>query len=208
MQNQIAINSIRSKSNRSASALGFCRLPSAVCCLLTCLLLCTGCATLPKPDFSALKPAGPVTKVVATWGPGVSDGNNGEQPMRGFAGRVFFYDQDMTRPIKVDGTVVVYIFDEEGRAEDDSKPDEGIVFDDKTLNSRGVYVKSKIGHAYNLWVPFDAAGPDGAAKKVSLIVRYIPKPGKGSSQVSMQSTVHLPGKRSETLVAQKVRDVL
>jgi len=174
------------------------RLLPVVCILV--LAAFTGCAVIPKPDLSVLKPAGPVAKVVAAWEPAIS---NGEDPMRGFGGRVYFYDQDMTRPVKADGTVVVYIFDEEGRSSDDNKPNEGIVFDAKTLNSKGVYSKSKIGHSYNLWVPFDAAGPEGPAKKVSLIVRYIPK--QGASQVSSQSVVHLPGKRSEVSVAQADR---
>ena len=174
--------------------------PFVVGILVLVLTAFSGCAMIPKPDLSVLKPAGPVTKVVAAWEPAVS---NGEKPMRGFGGRVYFYDQDQTRPIKVDGTVVVYLFDEDGRTADDNKPDEGIVFDAKTLNSKGVYTKSKLGHSYNLWVPLDAAGPEGPAKKVSLIVRYIPK--QGASRVSSQSVVHLPGRRSETFVAQTDR---
>jgi hypothetical protein len=106
----------------------------------------------------------------------------------------------MLRPVKAKGTLVVYIFEEDGRLPGDEKPNEGIVFDAKTLNSKGVYKKSKMGHSYNLWVPVDAAGPDGPAKKVSLIVRYIPE--KGASKVSSQATAHLPGRRSDgTMVA-------
>jgi hypothetical protein len=157
---------------------------------LTICLLFTGCMTIPKPDLSALKPPGPVTSVVASWEPAMS---NGENPMRGFGGRVYFYDQDQTRPVKIDGTVIVYIFDEDGRAPGNSKPDEGHHFDEKTL--KGIYSKSKIGHSYNLWVPLDEAGPEQPARKVSLIVRYIPK--HGASQVSSQATVYLPGKRDE-----------
>lgn len=165
---------------------------------LLCLFFLTGCASIPKPDFSALKPAGPVVKVIAAWEPAISTG--GGKPMRGFGGRVYFYDQEMSRPIKVDGTVVVYIFDEEGRSPEDSKPNEGIVFDAKTLNSKSVYGKSKMGHSYNLWVPFDSEGPQGPSKKVSLIVRYIPK--QGASKVSEQATVYLPGKRNGTTMTQ------
>jgi len=154
----------------------------------------------PQVDMSALKPPGPVATVVAAWEPAVS---NDENPMRGFGGRVYLYDQDRQRPVKAKGTLVVYIFDEEGRMPGDEKPNEGIVFNEKVLNSKGVYKKSKIGHSYNLWVPIDAAGPEGQAKKISLIVRYIPQKG-GSSVTSTQSTAHLPGKfNGETMVAQQ-----
>lgn len=163
--------------------------------LLNCLALFafSGCISAPKsPDFSAMKPPGPVTTVVAAWEPAVS---NGEEPKRGFGGRVYLYDQAMLRPVKAKGTLVVYVFEEDGRLPGDERPNEGLVFNAKTLNSKGIYVKSKMGHSYNLWVPVDAAGPEGAAKKVSLIVRYIPE--KGSSVVSAQATAHLPGRRSD-----------
>jgi len=159
-------------------------------------ILLTGCMSIPKMDLSALKSPGPVTTVVVAWEPAVS---GGDKPMRGFGGRVYFYDQDKDRPVKVAGTVVVYAFDEEGRSAGDTKPNEGFVFDAKML--KGVYTKTKLGHSYNLWIPWDAAGPEGQAKKISLIVRYTPKQGKGSTVVSSQTTAYLPGRNSPTLMA-------
>jgi hypothetical protein len=145
-----------------------------------------------KPDLSKFKPAGPAQSVVAVWEPAVN--TNGDKPVRGFGGRVYFYDQSQTKPVKVHGDIVVYLFNEEGRMMDNTKPDEGYVFDDKTLNSKSVYKKSKLGPSYNLWIPVDSEGADGKAKKVSLIVRYMPK--KGASVVSSQSTAYLPGKHN------------
>jgi hypothetical protein len=169
------------------------------------LLFLTGCVSTfkaPQIDLSALKPPGPVATVVAAWEPAVSNGSN---PHRGFGGRVYLYDHE--RPVKAKGTIVVYIFEEDGRQPGDEKPNEGLVFTEKMLNSKGVYQKSKIGHSYNLWVPIDTAGPDGQAKKVSLIVRYIPE--KGSSVVSSQTTTHLPGRqKKETMIAQSEWDNL
>ena len=159
------------------------------------LLAFTGCMSLPTIDLSAMKSPGPVASVVAAWEPAVS---NDDRPMRGFGGRVYFYDQDKNRPVKISGKVVVYAFDEEGRSREDSKPNEGFVFDEKTLNSKGVYKKSKLGHSYNLWIPWDTAGPEGQAKKISLIVRYIPN--KGSQVVSSQATAYLPGRNSPALM--------
>ncbi|MDR0328894.1 MAG: hypothetical protein LBI05_11425 [Planctomycetaceae bacterium] len=153
----------------------------------------------PSVDMSALKPPGPVTMVAAAWEPAIS---NGENPLRGFGGRIYLYDQDMSRPVKAKGTIVVYVFDEDGRKQGDEKPNEGLVFGEKILNSKGVYKKSKVGHSYNLWIPIDSAGPDGETRKISLIVRYIPEKG-GSSITSAQSTAHLPGRHSaETMLAE------
>ena len=142
--------------------------------------------------MSALKPPGPVSSVIAAWEPAISSGDN---PERGFGGRVYFYDSEQNRPVKIKGTVIVYAFDEDGRDEWDSKPNEGYVFDNKTLNSKEVYAKSKLGHSYRLWIPIDEAKPENLTRKISLIVRYIPE--KGSPQVSPQSTVRLPGRRDQ-----------
>ena len=147
---------------------------------------------MPKVDTSALKPPGPVTTVFATWEPAISNGDN---PERGFGGRVYFYDSVLNRPVKVKGTVIVYAFDEDGRDKWDAKPNEGYVFDNQTLNNKGVYSKSKLGHSYNLWIPIDTANPANPSRKISLIVRYVPE--KGASVVSQQSTAHLPGRREQ-----------
>ncbi|MDR0521885.1 MAG: hypothetical protein LBH00_08560 [Planctomycetaceae bacterium] len=168
---------------------GFCAVYAAVL-LLFAAVFC-GCSAMPAAGVGVWNAAGPATTVFAVWDPAVSNENG--KPVRGFGGRVYFYDQNQSKPVKVDGTVVVYAFSEDGRDPSDTKPNEGFVFDTKMLNSKEVYKKSKLGHSYNLWIPWDYEGPDGKAKKVSLIVRYIPK--KGSSVVSAQATAYLPGKR-------------
>ena len=160
----------------------------------------SGCMTMQKPnvDLSVLKSPGPVTSVVAAWEPAISNGENSE---RGFGGRVYFYDSD-NRPVKIKGTVVVYAFDEDGRSEWNTKPNEGYVFDNKTLNSKGVYEKSKLGHSYKLWIPIESAKPGNPARKISLIVRFIPDKGS-PPQPSSQATVHLPGRQNpKNMIAQ------
>ena len=155
------------------------------------LLLLVGCSTTSwkKPDVSLLPP-GPPTQVVAVWEPAVKHSAGGEKAERGFGGRVFFYDQSMKKPVKVKGNVVVYAFDEEGRRADDNQPSRSYVFEAQDVKK--LYSKSKLGPSYNFWVPWDSDGPDGNVKKVSLIVRYVP--AVGSSVVSSQALVYLPGK--------------
>jgi hypothetical protein len=140
--------------------------------------------------MSSLLPPGPPTQVVAVWEPAVKHSAGEEKPARGFGGRVFFYDQSMKKPVKVKGNVVVYAFDEEGRRPDDNKPTRSYVFEEKDVKK--LYSKSKLGPSYSFWIPWDAEGPDGNVKKVSLIVRYVPQ--VGSSAVSSQALVYLPGK--------------
>lgn len=158
---------------------------------LIVLTLLTGCSSFKAktPDLSALKPAGPAAKAIAAWEPAVK--HDSDKPaQRGFGGRVYFYDAAAKNPVKVKGTVVVYAYDEDGRKIDDNAPTRSFVFTEKDLKRN--YSKSKLGHSYNLWVPWDSEGPDGKAKKISLIVRYIPS--KGSSVVSSQVAAYLPGK--------------
>jgi hypothetical protein len=191
-------NTKHSTPIREIPARGFYHL-SLTSYLLPTILLLTGCMSAPKMpnvDFSTLTPPGPITSVIAAWEPAVSSGENS---MRGFGGRVYFHDRDL-RPAKVKGRVIVYVFDEDGRLPGDEKPNEGIVFDEKILNSKEIYKKSKLGHSYNLWIPLDSAGPEGKAKKVSLIVRY--EPDKGAPVVSSQATVFLPGRHEAAMMAQ------
>jgi hypothetical protein len=142
--------------------------------------------TFRKPDLTRLLPPGPADKALAAWTPAVQ---TGDQPQRGFGGRVYFYDSEAKRPIKVDGTIAVYTFDETNRKPNDNEPTRIYTFAKDDVKKS--YSKSKLGHSYNLWIPWDASGPDGDAKKVSFIVRYIPD--KGNSIISPQATAYLVG---------------
>jgi len=157
-----------------------------------------GCASMTKPDLSMIKPSGPPAKSVAVWEPAVKH-EAGLEPKRGFGGRVYFYDQESKKPIKIKGNVVVYAFDEDGRKADDNMPTRSYLFDKSDVKK--LYSKSKLGPSYNFWIPWDSEGPDGHAKKISLIVRYVPE--VGSSVVSSQAVVYLPGKFGQTEIMAK-----
>ena len=47
----------------------------------------------------------------------------GEAPTRGFGGRLMFYQAGEDDPVKVEGDLVVYAFDEDGRKTERSTPD-------------------------------------------------------------------------------------
>lgn len=185
--------------------------------LLTVLLLgLTGCAQMKVPGaeyFSSVKEhfdlsdnipwgegdykAGMPSRVVAVWVDTVMY-TTGEVPVRGFGGRLMFYTPKGEKPIKVEGDLVVYAFDEVGRDPRHVAPDKKYVFTAEQL--AGHYSKGELGHSYSVWLPWDQAG--GSQREISLIVRFIPK---GGTVIVGDPTRHiLPGaKIEETQLAGK-----
>ena len=162
--------------------------------LLTWLVAATGCSQF---DMSRRIPwradtsddPRQASKILATWTDAVSR-NPARPPQRGFGGRLMFFEAENEKPVKVEGDLVVYAFDEEGRSPSNNKPDRKFVFPAETLES--LYSESKIGHSYSIWVPWDEVG--GPQKEIGLIVRLVPK--EGSPVVSPQSKIILPGAKS------------
>jgi hypothetical protein len=155
------------------------------------LALTAGCAPLKisKPNiwpFTAEDPPGTPTRIIASWTDTVLYQPN-QVPMRGFGGRLIFYDGEKPEAIKVDGTLTVYAFDETNRDTNNAKPDRKYVFSKDQLPSH--YSKSKLGHSYSVWIPWDDVG--GPQKEISLIARFTPE--KGSVVVSEQTKQILPG---------------
>jgi hypothetical protein len=111
----------------------------------------------------------------------------GQKAQRGFGGRLMFYGAKEEKPILVDGQLVVYAFDEAGRAPTDNKPTRRYVFPADQLKLR--MSKSDIGASYSFWLPWDEAG--GPKTEVSLICRFEPKDG---AVITGEQTRHiLPG---------------
>ncbi len=82
----------------------------------------------------------------------------------------------------------MYVFDETNRDPNNERPDRKYVFTKEQLASH--YSKSKLGHSYSVWIPWDDAG--GPQKELSLIVRFAPE--KGGVVVGEQTKHILPGK--------------
>lgn len=136
-------------------------------------------------------------RVVATWSEAVLH-RNGEGT-RGFGGRLFFYDRASTKPIRVEGQLVVYAFAEDGREATDHRPSKRYVFPPEQFARH--HSESEIGPSYSVWLPWDAAG--GPQSEVSLIARFEPLQG-GGLVVSDQTRQRLPGApRDETMIAEQ-----
>lgn len=156
------------------------------------LAMVAGCAPLkiPKPNvwpFTSEDSPGTPTRIVASWTDTVLYQAN-QVPMRGFGGRLLFYSGEKPEPIKVDGTLTVYVFDETNRDPNNAKPDRKYVFTKDQLSSH--YSKSKLGNSYSVWLPWDETG--GPQKDVSMIARFTPE--KGGVVVGEQTKQILPGK--------------
>jgi hypothetical protein len=178
---------------RSASRLVHLLLPAAI------LILLCGCAqmNLKKPSWpfaSEDKPGTPV-RIVPIWTDTVLYEPN-QAPQRGFGGRLMFYDVKNDKPIKVDGDLVVYAFDETGRDPTNTRPDRKFVFPRHLLELH--YSKSQIGHSYNFWLPWDEMG--GEQKDISLIARFVP--ADGPTVAGEPTKQRLPGKPPQLAAGQ------
>ena len=166
--------------------------------LLGAVVAAGGCAAMRKGERStswpwqAAEPEAPPAKIVAMWTDTVLYQPN-QPPRRGFGGRIMFYDSKGKDPIKVDGSLVVYAFDEESRDPDNVKPDRKYVFTKEQFTEH--YSKSSIGHSYSVWVPWDEVGNE--QREISLIVRLVP--AKGPVVVGEQTKHILPGPTKEMI---------
>lgn len=129
---------------------------------------------------------GTPVRVVGTW-IDTTLSKSGQKPQRGFGGRLTFYEEDEEKPILVEGQLVVYAFDETGRAPTDTRPSRRYVFPAAQMPLH--MSKSQLGASYSFWLPWDEVG--GRQTEVSLISRFEPKDG---AVICSEQTRHLlPG---------------
>lgn len=122
-------------------------------------------------------------KLAVTWTPDTII-QTGRTPTRGFGGRVFFYD-DKSKPVPVEGTLVVHGFDDSaGSAESSAKRFE---FTPEQFTRH--FSQSDLGASYSIWVPWDAIG--GEQKRISLVTSF--KSTSGSPIQGIPATMMLPG---------------
>jgi len=107
--------------------------------------------------------------------------------VRGFGGRVFFYQGKETTPIEVDGGLAIYAFDANALASAGNKPERKFVF---TADQMAEHMsKSDMGPSYSIWVPWDEVG--GMVRQLSLIARF---EGRSGGVVISDPTIKLlPG---------------
>ena len=156
-------------------------------CLPAALCLCgvLGCATFTTPAVAPLgslpsvgdlidreEPIAEPKGVAVVWTDAVFQ-KEASQPTRGFGGMVTFYGTDRKKPIRVDGQLTVYGYDDMSADEEDPVPDRKYVFKPEQLAKH--YGEGPLGPSYSIWIPWDAAG--GPRKAIGLIARFDSKEG-------------------------------
>ena len=115
----------------------------------------------------------------------------GKNAVRGFGGRVYFYDEE-NETVRVDGELSVFAFDDTSDHKVKARqPDRKYVFRSSEL--QGHYGQTGLGHSYNIWIPWDEVG--GERKTISLVPIF--KPVDGMIPKSDQSIAILSGTTSE-----------
>ena len=113
----------------------------------------------------------------------------GKAVTRGFGGRFYFYNEK-TQAIQVDGDLVVYGFDDTNKEqsnEDLRQATKCFRFTAEQLKTH--FTEGELGASYSVWIPWDQAY--GAPKKIMLIPTFLTKEGiviRGAA-----ASLNLPG---------------
>lgn len=157
----------------------------------------TGCAGLDfwpggKANYPTASKKKPATQIITMWKPAKGKGLKG-RPTRGFAGQVMFFTARDAIPAVVNGKVRVYLFDNHGTQEEQSKPIHQFDFEPEAWNTHAEY--SKLGPAYNIFIPYTRS--DGHEVDCTLSIRLSPADG-GPVIFSEEANITLDGpKRKE-----------
>lgn len=158
--------------------------------ILIAALFC-GCAkmklsdTLPWMD-SELEPQVP-KRVVAVWSDAVLH-HAGKPSVRGFGGRLMFYAEDPQQPVKVDGQLTIYAFDDEDPDPNNPTPEKKFLFPIENFSKH--HSESSLGPSYSFWLPWNEIG--GFQRQLSLVSRF--QDASGRVVMSKMDHVTLPGR--------------
>ncbi|WP_157605899.1 hypothetical protein [Schlesneria paludicola] len=146
--------------------------------ILSCnVLLCSsfGCATFHSPFEKRLPKAtaaNPAVQIIGLWQH--ADGNDPDgRPCKGFSGQILFLSNGSPVPLKVDGDVRIYLFDDQGTLEEQAKPLRVFEFDSGSWDVH--LAQSTLGLTYTVFIPYTRRGVNDA--NCSLRIRLKPKQG-------------------------------
>ncbi len=134
------------------------------------LLTSVGCATFHLPfgqdRMQTATARNPVVQIICIWQPSEGRDPTG-RPCRGFAGQILFLANRGSLPVQVDGDVRIYLFDDQGAPEEQTKPLHQFDFDSKSWAPH--LTKGTLGPTYSVFVPYMRLGTNEA--KCALRVR-------------------------------------
>ena len=125
-------------------------------------------------------------RILAVWTDTVLHQPN--QPgVRGFGGRIFFYEKDNNDPIEVNGSLAIYVFDADDDDPENQRPVRKYLYTAEEF--AGHMSKTTIGPSYSVWLPWgDVSGPQ---QRLSIIARF--EGTKGGTTISDPTIKLLPG---------------
>lgn len=132
-------------------------------------------------------------KMVAIWTDAVYT-QPGYAPIRGFGGRLYFYNEK-SEPIPVEGQLAVYGYDDSVKGSPARKPDRKFVFTSDQLTQH--FSPSQLGASYSVWVPWDEVG--GVRKAITLLPVFTSP--DGNVIMGQQTFNVLPGSVPENVEA-------
>jgi len=166
-----------------------------VACLSPALLLAaTGCSSLGNFRLGAERipqanPKNPIVQVLAMWQPGEGPGID-NKTTRGFVGTLYFFTAKSPIAAKTNGTICVYLFDDQGDESEQVKPLHQFIWKTDDLAKLGQ--PGKLGESYTIFVPYTRGGFHKA--QCSLRVEFTPDSGMQVN--SEMAYVALPGRKS------------
>lgn len=160
---------------------------------LSVLLVFSGCTTTSlfskfthKQKFPKATAQNPAVRCLCLWEPSEGTGVD-NKPSRGVSGQIFFFTRGGASSVEVDGDVRIYLFDDEGSADDQAQPLHQFDFMAGTWQAH--LTSTQFGPAYQLFVPYSRKGHHQA--ELALRVRHTP--ANGSPLYSDLARVTLPG---------------
>jgi hypothetical protein len=158
------------------------------------LLTSVGCATLQLPfgkdRVQKASARNPVVQIVCIWQPSEGRDPNG-MPCRGFAGQILFLANRGSLPVQVDGDVRIYLFDDQGTPEEQTRPLHQYDFDSQSWAPH--LTKGTLGPTYSVFVPYTRRGTYEA--NCALRVRL--KTGDEPAVFSDLASIPLDGRKRE-----------
>ena len=151
------------------------------CCTAFLVSCVAGCAVFPwmsktTTDLVLASAEQPVDRILCIWQPAEGRGMD-NLPTRGFGGQIFFFTRGVATPVVGNGEVDVFLFDDQGKPEEQAKPLHKFEFTEEAWNS--LLRKTQMGPAYSLFVPYVRKGRHHA--QCSLVVRLRPRDGMPTS---------------------------
>jgi hypothetical protein len=136
-------------------------------------------------------PDHPVIELVGIWQ--TAEGQDQKNiPCRGFGGQILFFAAGHKSPVKVKGQVSIYVFDDVGTPDDQSKPYHQYDFTSEQWDY--FFRDSTLGSCYQVFVPYTR--PGGFEADCSLRVKFTPD--EGLPVYSKVATINIRGIKNNT----------